>query len=69
MPCDRTDVHSALSPIITKLELFSRLSPMLDTDREYAQALAILNAIMADYVSALRQALDVLVETREGEGR
>jgi hypothetical protein len=47
---------------ITKLELLSRLSPMLDTDREYAQALAILNEIMGDYVRALREALDTLVE-------
>lgn len=54
MPCDRTDAHNALSPIVTKLELLSRLSPMLDTDRERAQALAILNEIMGDYVRALR---------------
>jgi hypothetical protein len=62
-----TDAHNALSPIVTKLELLSRLSPMLDTDRERAQALAILNEIMGDYVRALRQALDALVE--EGDRR
>jgi hypothetical protein len=67
MECDPIAIHTALSPIITKLELLSRLSPMLDTDREYAQALAVLNAIMGDYVMALRQALDALVETREGD--
>jgi hypothetical protein len=65
---DLVAVHNTLSPIVTKLELLSRLSPMLDTDREYAQALAILNAIMGDYVSALRQALDALVTTH-GEGQ
>jgi hypothetical protein len=59
---DLLEVHNTLSPIVTKLELLSRLSPMLDTDREYAQALAILNEIMGDYVAALRQALDALVE-------
>lgn len=59
---DLVEVHNTLSPIVTKLELLSRLSPMLDTDREYAQALAILNEIMGDYVAALRQALDALVE-------
>ena len=59
---DLLEVHNTLSPIVTKLELLSRLSPMLDTDREYTQALAILNEIMGDYVAALRQALDALVE-------
>jgi hypothetical protein len=59
---DLLEVHNTLSPIVTKLELLSRLSPMLDTDRGYAQALAILNEIMGDYVAALRQALDALVE-------
>jgi hypothetical protein len=59
---DLLEVHNTLSPIVTKLELLSRLSPMLDTGREYAQALAILNEIMGDYVAALRQALDALVE-------
>jgi hypothetical protein len=59
---DLIEVHNTLSPIVTKLELLSRLSPMIDTDREYAQALAVLNEIMADYVAALRQALDALAE-------
>jgi hypothetical protein len=64
---DPVAVHNTLNPIVTKLELLSRLSPMLDTDRERAQALAILNEIMGDYVRALRQALDALVE--EGDRR
>jgi hypothetical protein len=59
---DLIEVHNTLSPIVSKLELLSRLSPMLDSDREYAQALAILNEIMADYIDALRKALDALVE-------
>ena len=59
---DLLEVHNTLSPIVTKLELLSRLCPMLDMDREYTQALAILNEIMGDYVAALRQALDALME-------
>lgn len=59
---DLTDVHNALSPIIAKIEFLTCLSPMLETDREYSQALVILNEIIGDYVRSLREVLDDLVE-------
>jgi hypothetical protein len=62
MPCDLIAVHNALSPTISKLELLSRLSPMLDTDREYAQCLGTIIDMMGDYVDQLRRTLDALVE-------
>jgi hypothetical protein len=58
---DPVSVHNALSPTITKLELLSRLSPLLDTDREYAECLGTIIDMMSDYIVRLRHTLDALV--------
>jgi hypothetical protein len=67
---DPIAIHHALSPTITKLELLSRLSPLLDTDREYAECLGTIIAMMGDYIVQLRHTLDAVVragDSAEGE--
>jgi hypothetical protein len=66
MPIDRIDVHNLLSPIVEKLELLSRLAPVLDTEREFAHALSTILSIIQDYVQLLRRELDALVNCGEG---
>jgi hypothetical protein len=62
--CYRIAVHNELSPIITKLELLTRLAPVLDSDRDYLECLGTINDMVGDYVGQLRRSLDALVEGR-----
>jgi hypothetical protein len=63
---DPIEVYTALNPTLTKLELLSRLSPMLNTDREYAQALDTIIAMMGDYIHEMRTLVDGFVQTETG---
>jgi hypothetical protein len=64
---DPIEVHNALSPTLTKLELLSRLSPLLDTEREYAQVLNTIISMMADYIHEMRTLVDGFVQTETGD--
>lgn len=64
--CDRIAVHNELSPIITKLELLTRLAPVLDSDRDYLECLGTINDMVADYVGQLRRTLDAIAEGDRG---
>jgi hypothetical protein len=60
MCMEMIDMHNALSPALTKIELY-RLSPVMDTDRETVATLGLLLLEMVqDYARALRQTLDDL---------
>jgi hypothetical protein len=61
---DPMELHNAISPIITKLELLSRLSPMLDSDKEYAQCLVTIIDMMGDYIGQLRRTLDAYKDAK-----
>jgi hypothetical protein len=54
--------HGELSPIVEKLEVLTRLSPLLETDAEYAMTLAVIADITHDYVCKLRRTLEALAE-------
>jgi hypothetical protein len=64
--CDRIAVHNELSPIISKLELLTKLAPVLDSDRDLLQCLHTINDMVSDYVGELRRALDAIAEGDRG---
>jgi hypothetical protein len=64
--CDRVAVHNELSPIISKIELLTRLAPVLDNDRDYLECLHTINDMVSDYVGELRRALDAIAEGGRG---
>jgi hypothetical protein len=56
----RTDVHNTLHPFVAKLELLSRLSPLLDTDAEYHSIMLLIGDMQSDYIHGLSRTLDDL---------
>jgi hypothetical protein len=64
---DPIEVHSKLNRPLSKLELLSRLSPLLDSDREYAQCLSLIIDMMADYIGQVRAVVDGFVHTPSSE--
>lgn len=60
MLIDPIRLHNELSPIVEKLELLSRLSPVLETDQEFARTMTIVMQIISDYVAQLRRTLEAL---------
>jgi hypothetical protein len=60
MCTDFVDAYNVLSPVLSKIELLCRLSPLLDSDREYSQTLVQLLEITSDYAQVLRRTLDDL---------
>jgi hypothetical protein len=67
MPLDPSSWHNELSPIVEKLELLSRLSPVLETDQEFAHTMTIVMQIISDYVAQLRRTLEALVRAGDSQ--
>jgi hypothetical protein len=60
MLIDSVALHDELAPIVEKLELLTRLSPVLETDQEFARTMTIVMQIISDYVAQLRRTLEAL---------
>jgi hypothetical protein len=56
----RNDVHDTLHPFVAKLQLLSRLAPLLDSDAEYHETMMLVHDMQGDYIHQLRRALDGL---------
>jgi hypothetical protein len=67
MPIDPISWHNELSPIVEKSELLSRLSPVLETDQEFARTMTIVMQIISDYVAQLRRTLEALVRAGDSQ--
>jgi hypothetical protein len=64
MRTDPVDIHNLLSPHLSRIELLSRLSPVLGSEQETVETLVLVLEMVGDYARALRQALDNLAEGR-----
>jgi hypothetical protein len=59
---DRIEIHNALSPIVTKLELLVQLPPIMDTAGRYCACSSVILDMVGDYVKELRRTLDAFVD-------
>jgi hypothetical protein len=60
------DVQNLLTRPLAKIELLSRLSPVIESPEAYAHALALLLEMVQDYAGVLRRTLNELANE---EGR
>jgi hypothetical protein len=67
MLIDPIRLHNELSPIVEKLELLSRLSPVLETDQEFARTMTVVMQIISDYVAQLRRTLEALARAGDSQ--
>jgi hypothetical protein len=61
MPCNPVQ-YQRLNLIIEKLEILTRLAPVLESDDEMSYTLAVLHEITGDYVTQLRFCVNQLAE-------
>ena len=61
------DVYHAVSPIVDKIDVLSRLAPVLESDEELAWVLSTLLLIIGDYTQQLRRVLNDLATANPGE--
>jgi hypothetical protein len=66
-PVDPITWHHRLAPLVERIETLARLSPMLESNTEYARVLSVLMDIIHDYATRLREELNTLTHTG-GEG-
>jgi hypothetical protein len=66
MSCN-AEYSRRLSPILEKLEVVTRLAPVLEDDQELAWTLSTLMLIAQDYTQQLRRALNDLATATPGE--
>jgi uncharacterized protein YeeX (DUF496 family) len=62
MPITPHDIHNKLDPALVKIELLTRLSPLLPTDKEYAETLGLIIEMVSDYTSQMRRDLDKIMK-------
>lgn len=67
MSCN-IEPYYRLRPLVERIETLSRLSPMLESDTEYARVLSVLMDIIHDYATRLREELNTLAQAG-GEGQ
>jgi hypothetical protein len=64
---DNADWYHAVSPFVEKIDVLSRLAPVLESDEELAWVLSTLLLIIGDYTGQLRRVLNELATASPGE--